>query len=145
MKMNSIRLLIPLSMLAVLAACSPSTNEQVIDVTEVEQLNEATLSEQISDKAAEIFRLVGNPQADHPNQCQAVEFGRNACGGPASWLIYSTAVTDGETLEALVADYNQLSATYQSTLGQVSDCAELAEIQLTIRDGICVGTTLSSM
>ncbi|MCH8500548.1 MAG: hypothetical protein LAT77_01400 [Aliidiomarina sp.] len=145
MKMNSMRLLMPLSMLIVLAACSPSSDEQVIEVTENDQLSETTLSEQISDKAAEIFRLVGNPQADHPNQCRAIEFGRNACGGPASWLIYSTAVTDGETIEALVGEYNQLSETYQRTLGQVSDCAELAEIQLTIRDGICVGTALSYM
>lgn len=145
MTMNSIRLLIPLSMLAVLAACSPSTDEQVIDVTEINQLNEATLSEQISDKAAEIFRLVGTPHASMPNQCHAIEFGRNACGGPASWLIYSTEVTDGETLQAKVADYNRLSSAYQETLGQVSDCAELAQVQLTIRDGICVGTSLSYM
>lgn len=127
-----------------LTACAPAPEtDTVVELEKPHEINVEYAQEQRSALAAEIFTLVATPFADHPDQCRALEFGVNACGGPASWLVYSTEVTDTDTLTQLVSDYNDIDAVYKSSVAAVSDCAELQQIQLTVRAGICAATTLS--
>ncbi|MCL4410261.1 hypothetical protein [Aliidiomarina haloalkalitolerans] len=127
-----------------LTACAPAPEQEIAtELEEPSSINAETIQEQRSALAAEIFTLVATPFADHPDQCRALEFGVNACGGAASWLVYSTDVTDSQTLTQLVNDYNEVDALYKSSVAAVSDCAELQQIQLTVRAGICAATTLA--
>lgn len=42
------------------------------------------------------------------SQCRTMEIGHKACGGPGSYLVYSTQSTDGVRLATLVETYNKL-------------------------------------
>lgn len=101
--------------------------------------------EQLSAMAAEIFRLVGTPEADNPSQCKVLPFGAKPCGGPANWLVYSTKVTDTETLTEKVEEYNNLSDRYNAQEGLVGDCAVVSEVKPNVVQGICVASPLADM
>jgi hypothetical protein len=55
-------------------------------------------------------------------ECKFIAFGSKACGGPKSYLVYSTSI-DVEKLEKLVETYNQKDADFNKKYGVISDCA----------------------
>jgi hypothetical protein len=55
-------------------------------------------------------------------ECKFIAFGSKPCGGPWSYLVYSTSI-DTDTLESMVEDYNQKEALYNAEWGIPSDCA----------------------
>ncbi|EGN74298.1 hypothetical protein A28LD_2081 [Idiomarina sp. A28L] len=107
--------------------------------------NNQVTSDELSALAAEIFRLVGTPEADNPSQCKVLPFGAKPCGGPANWLVYSTKVTDTETLEERVELYNMLSSRFNEQEELVGDCAVVTEVQPNVVQGICVASPLADM
>lgn len=52
--------------------------------------------------AARIQALVGDAACDGPAQCRTIAVGARACGGPDSYLAWSTLRTDEERLRELV-------------------------------------------
>lgn len=54
-------------------------------------------------------------------ECRYIAFGSKACGGPKTYLIYTTSI-DTLALASLVQDYNQLESEYNVTCNQISDC-----------------------
>ncbi|MGE5944275.1 MAG: hypothetical protein ACM31G_08045 [Flavobacteriales bacterium] len=55
-------------------------------------------------------------------ECKFIAFGSKACGGPKSYLIYSTSI-DVKKLEMLVETYNQKDADFNRKYGVISDCS----------------------
>ena len=55
-------------------------------------------------------------------ECRYIAFGSKACGGPWSYLIYTTSI-DTLELQNLVADYNERENNYNITCGAISDCS----------------------
>lgn len=55
-------------------------------------------------------------------ECEFIAFGSKPCGGPWSYLVYSTSI-DTETLEEMVDGYNIKESLYNTEWGIVSDCA----------------------
>lgn len=55
-------------------------------------------------------------------ECRYIPFGSKPCGGPWSYLIYSTSI-DTLELQTLVADYNERENNYNITCGSASDCS----------------------
>lgn len=55
-------------------------------------------------------------------ECRYIAFGSKPCGGPWSYLIYSTSI-DTLELQTLVTDYNEREANYNTTCGAASDCS----------------------
>lgn len=55
-------------------------------------------------------------------ECKFIALGSKPCGGPWSYLVYSTSI-ETETLEALVEDYNQKEERFNNTWSIISDCA----------------------
>lgn len=55
-------------------------------------------------------------------ECKFIGFGSKPCGGPWSYLVYSTSI-DTEQLESMVEDYNIKEALYNTDWNIVSDCA----------------------
>ena len=70
----------------------------------------------------EVRQLVAEPACDDVNQCRSISFGSKPCGGPWSYLVYSTQATDSSKLAAAVAQYNGREAQLNRELGKVSDC-----------------------
>lgn len=54
--------------------------------------------------------------------CKFIALGSKPCGGPWSYLVYSTSV-DVEKLENMVTIYNKKEADFNKKWGIASDCA----------------------
>jgi hypothetical protein len=70
----------------------------------------------------QIESLANTSICDGNFECKFIAFGSKPCGGPQSYLIYSTSI-DTEQLESLVETYNQNEAQYNAENGIFSDCS----------------------
>ena len=71
---------------------------------------------------ARITVLIGEPLASTVSQCRAIAFGSKPCGGPWSYLAYSTEVTDSVKLAQFVSLYNRRESDLNREEGRMSDC-----------------------
>lgn len=55
-------------------------------------------------------------------ECKFIALGSKPCGGPWSYLVYSTSI-DVNKLESLVEDYNKNEAAFNLRWGIISDCS----------------------
>lgn len=114
----------------VLAACggsparSPSTSAQLDEMS-------------LDSLRATITALIGEPVATSASQCRAIAFGSKPCGGPWSYLVYSTAVTDSVKLADLVSLYNQREADLNRAEGRMSDCRAVVLPSILLSRGRC--------
>lgn len=66
--------------------------------------------------------LAATSVCNDDTECKFIAFGSKPCGGPWSYLIYTTSI-DTEKLKLWVEDYNQLEADFNANWGIASDCA----------------------
>ncbi|PKQ45658.1 hypothetical protein [Confluentibacter flavum] len=66
--------------------------------------------------------LASSSVCNENTECKYIAFGSKACGGPKSYLLYSTSI-DVENLEMLVEEYNQKETDFNTKHGIISDCA----------------------
>lgn len=87
---------------------------------------------------AEIESLAASSVCNESTECKFIAFGSKPCGGPWSYLIYTTSI-DTQELETKVSQYNQLEAIFNARWGVVSDCALAAEPSDVIcENNVCV-------
>lgn len=73
-------------------------------------------------------------------ECRSIPFGSKPCGGPWSYLVYSTSI-DTLKLTNLVDTYNQLEKILNSECGRTSDCAFVnPPQQLQCKNNNCIAT-----
>ncbi|XCF06604.1 hypothetical protein ABI125_01800 [Tamlana crocina] len=77
---------------------------------------------ELSTLKSEIESFAHQSECNTNTDCQFIGFGSKPCGGPWSYLVFSTSI-DTEKLEQMVADYNQKEAEFNAKWGIVSDCA----------------------
>ena len=85
-----------------------------------------------------VHELVGEPTCKTVAQCRAIAFGSKPCGGPWTYLVYSTETTDSTRLAALVAEYNSREAQMNREEGRVSDCRFVPVPRLDCVDSRCM-------
>lgn len=85
----------------------------------------------------DIVQMAGKAQATEVAQCRVVGVGAKACGGPQSYLVYSTL--DGKETELLqkVERYNALMRMQNEQQGLMSDCAMVPEPGVVLVNGFC--------
>lgn len=71
----------------------------------------------------EIDREVGDATAGSAAACRVMPLGHKPCGGPASYLVYSTEASDEARLTDLATRYTELQRAQNEALGLSSDCA----------------------
>ncbi len=122
----------------IVAASAAETQEQKMPKTNqiLPVANQGTAAE-LTQRYAEIKTMVGEAKASEVQQCRKVAFGYKACGGPASYLIYSVEGLDEALLLKKVSEYNALSKAETLRLGLVSDCAIVPEPGVTLEGGVC--------
>ena len=91
----------------------------------------ATLMQQIN---AEI----GTAACDAPAQCKTLAIGAKACGGPESYVAYSTKQSDGAKLTALAARDAEARKKADARAGMVSTCSVVSDPGATCDAGRCV-------
>lgn len=74
---------------------------------------------------------------DDPAECRFIAFGDKPCGGPWSYLIYSSSNVDSVALGELVAEYNQYNEEINRRYNLMSDCSVPNEPNLGCLGGRC--------
>ena len=84
------------------------------------------------------LRAVGRAAAcTADTQCRTVPVGAKACGGPESYLAYSTAAHRPEQVMALAERYRQERQAENARSGLASDCRMLMDPGAQCRAGTC--------
>lgn len=71
-------------------------------------------------KKAEVLNLINKSSCS--GSCNAIAFGRKPCGGPRTYLPFSSSVNLAQ-LEKLVAEYNEMEHQFNIQTNAASDCA----------------------
>lgn len=75
--------------------------------------------------------------------CESIALGEKACGGPKSYLIYSSSI-DTDNLETMVATHNTLEKAFNIKWDIVSDCLFVGPPSfITCENGKCVASTVN--
>ncbi|WP_052826034.1 hypothetical protein [Neotamlana nanhaiensis] len=70
----------------------------------------------------DIETLAQSSVCNENETCKYIAFGSKACGGPKSYLLYSTSIST-EKLENLVSTYNQKESDFNTKWDVLSDCS----------------------
>jgi hypothetical protein len=89
----------------------------------------------------EILAMIADPICQSIEECRVIAFGTKACGGPATYLVYSVAVTDSAHLTRLVEQYNSFDEELNRKYRKRSTCESPRVPELAVVDGRCVGNT----
>jgi hypothetical protein len=114
-----------LSSLVLLAACATHSGAQ-------------TGAAGQNDTLARIRALIGTPSCSEDSQCRSLAVGQRACGGPESYLAYSTARSSEAELRALGAIYQAERRKANAEAGVASDCSFRPDPGAVCRAGACV-------
>ncbi|MCB0449222.1 MAG: hypothetical protein KDC97_03805 [Confluentibacter sp.] len=69
-----------------------------------------------------IEALAGTSVCNETTTCKFIALGSKPCGGPWSYLVYSTSI-DVKKLETMVEAYNKSEAAFNQKWNIASDCA----------------------
>lgn len=65
--------------------------------------------------------MLSSDSCQSDNECKYMALGEKACGGPKSYIYFSSRM-DGSELPTLVAEYNEAEKKWNSENSVVSDC-----------------------
>jgi hypothetical protein len=85
----------------------------------------------------EIDREIGKPRAKRLTHCKVIAFGAKACGGPKTYLVYSSLQTNENKLKRLVNQYNSLEDKINKETDAMSDCMFIEEPKADLVNGMC--------
>ena len=91
----------------------------------------------LDDMRVAVMELVGEARCTDPGQCRAMPFGVKPCGGPWTYLIYSTEATDSSRLAEAVVEFNRQESALNASEGRASDCLFVMEPSISCIDGRC--------
>jgi hypothetical protein len=98
-------------LLAIVFGCTNHT-----DSSQEEDLAELTAFRE------EIELLVDSGVCSGNSGCDYIAFGSKACGGPKTYLVFSTSI-NVELLQRKVETYNALENSFNKKWGIISDCS----------------------
>ena len=85
---------------------------------------------------ADINELIGKPEAQSIDSCKVLPVGKRACGGPASYVVYSSeTITDERELLDAVHRYNEKAEKDAQT--GYSTCQFIPEPEPQLKAGVC--------
>lgn len=84
-----------------------------------------------------IRALVGTPSCASDAQCHSLPLGARACGGPESYLAWSSAKTSQAEIEALGERYKEERRAANNASGMMSTCQFLMDPGAVCRAGTC--------
>ncbi|MGX5913540.1 hypothetical protein ACR0ST_02225 [Aliidiomarina sp. Khilg15.8] len=147
-----------------LAACAPQPTEHIAAEerwqNEASQKLEQGTAESVEPQDSDISDLETQREdlaksiqgrlttaANDIAHCALLEYGHRPCGGPQSYLPYSTQEMSAEERKQLLLDterYNKLVQQINAKKGMMGTCEVLPKPQLELIDGECTTTGRSS-
>lgn len=80
---------------------------------------------------------IGNAACDSNAQCKTIAVGHKACGGPESYLAYSTKTGDAAKVARLAADYSAERKAQNVKSGMMSTCSVVVDPGAVCNAGRC--------
>ena len=93
---------------------------------------------------ARIEAARGAAACDTDAQCHSIGVGNKACGGPESYLAWSSKNDDGARLRALVAEHAAARRAEDTKKGMMSTCSMALDPGATCSAGHCVLRTTTN-
>jgi hypothetical protein len=93
--------------------------------------NTTRLQDQLRDE-------IGDPTCSANDQCRTIAIGHKACGGPESYRVWSTQVSNGPRLQQLAEAYQKARREEAQQSGRVSDCSMVVDPGARCEAGRCV-------
>jgi hypothetical protein len=90
-----------------------------------------------ADLLSQIRAKIGAAACTDSAQCHTLALGARACGGPQSYLPWSSANTDGTALRALGQRFEQQQRAKIQASGELSDCRFIADPGAQCKAGTC--------
>ena len=112
------------------------------DATRLKQLAGAADTTRLRQLREAVARQIGKPSCSEQPQCRAMPIGSKPCGGPWSYVVFSTVATDSAALALAVQRYNAAEEELNRKLSRVSDCSFVSPPKPDCARGRC--TTLGS-
>jgi len=81
---------------------------------------------------------IGDAKCDSAQQCKTVAIGHKACGGPESYMAYSTKTGDEAKLTRLANDFATERKNQDAKTGRMSTCSLVMDPGATCNAGRCV-------
>jgi hypothetical protein len=125
-----------LLLLAGCAACSTGATARDPQAARAPQSRTAPQQGQ-GDTLARIRALVGTPSCSSDDQCHTLALGARPCGGPESYLPWSSAKTSPAEIQALGERYQAERRAANKASGGVSTCQFLMDPGAVCRAGTC--------
>jgi hypothetical protein len=89
------------------------------------------------DTLARIRAMIGTPSCSSDAQCHTLAIGHRACGGPESYLAWSSASTAQAELQALGERYQEERRAANAASGMASTCRFMSDPGAVCRAGTC--------
>jgi hypothetical protein len=89
------------------------------------------------DTLARIRAMIGTPSCSSDAQCHTLAIGHRACGGPESYMAWSSASTPQAELQALGERYQQERRAADAASGMMSTCQFMPDPGAVCRAGAC--------
>ena len=86
----------------------------------------------------ELNTLIANKQCDSSTQCQVEAVGSRACGGPSSYIVYSTTTATTEQVTALSKKITTFESNYNAQNQMVSICQHITAPSTQCVENKCV-------
>ncbi|KZN60332.1 hypothetical protein [Pseudoalteromonas luteoviolacea] len=97
-------------------------------------IDEATLKNQY----AYLKFITKDKSCDSSSQCQAIPVGSRACGGPSSYLVFSTKTADHKKVYELAKKLTHAESQYNAKTGMISICEHLRQPATQCIENTCV-------
>ncbi|HSK71734.1 MAG TPA: hypothetical protein VK892_08570 [Pyrinomonadaceae bacterium] len=119
-------------------AISSNINEKLNNLpVNSHSINRQSDKDKLTKLKKAIDAQIGKPKAKRSAQCRVIAFGAKPCGGPRTYLVYSTLKTNESKLERLVNEYNSLEDKYNKENDLASDCMMVTEPEVALHNGMC--------
>ena len=95
----------------------------------------------LADEAAlqqRITREIGSAACTALADCRTLAVGHKPCGGPAAWMAWSVAISQGDRLQALASELATRQRQRQAAEGMVSTCSVVPDPGARCEAGRCV-------
>lgn len=86
---------------------------------------------------ADIQRMVGTPSCSETSQCRTIALGARACGGPQSYMAWSTATTAEAPLRGLAERYQREQQAANQASGAMSTCQFMTDPGAVCQANVC--------
>ncbi len=109
--------------LFVFVSCTESSNDELSSVKKDKTIKE--IKTELNQLSKKINELIGAAGCRTDEQCRVIEFGSRPCGGPASYIAYSTLSSNTALLLDISKEHVKLSKKYNEIQGIISICSVL--------------------